>query len=581
MRASRALPNRSTRLLALVPAIAMGLSPAAATAQPEKSEGGSIWSEYWEDQGVGKAIDVIKDSRGNVYQVAPAGPRLKFGVSTEALRAQGARHGYQVLRAGKAPELVLSAPPAAVKERVAAVMRAERGAQRMGAAWEIYKLGDAIYTAYQGEGSVSEAQHELVASTVATELGLGVTAVAGQMGTAATLGVGAVTAWSADQVKTAIQEGLSAWEAAEQAKRADDAWKANDVRLAEEKLLALRGALQRGDYGRARSLNTELNAFTESRRQLGGPRITALNGLTFQLQDAIGKAERAKAAALAQASRTSQAEWRQRLDAWRAKVQAKRERERAERAEFDVRLFLLEAQVAPGAQVGAGILLTGGAQPFTLSGHFSGPLPSRVARFQFRAPTEPGVYGLEVTARDALDRVRTTSAVLVVEGERRVAGLPQAGGPIDERLSLGGCDVAFRVDGVLSDKVEAFDDGPNRRQLRISGPLLGATARLVGSARAPGSTESNFEASVSAHVSSAHHAPMGDKSFRRLDKEKRGASGEFDLALDGLTRYEFFVSAYGEHCALSVLGRFWRPGKKRSITTELEEVGEVSGSNRR
>jgi RHS repeat-associated protein len=388
------------------------------------------------DLAMNQVTGVIESQK--ILRVVPA-EKLPFGVSKATLDASKNAVGVKVVAVPK--------PGAA------------QLADRIGAGWEVFKLTKEISDAYTGEDSVNEAQNKIVAATVGAELSIGIGAVAKVAGAAtgpAGVAVAIVGGAVANEVKTAIVEGLDAWDAKIAAQKAEEDWQKNDLRLARDKMTQIREAVQRGDMERARQLNRGLNDFATSREgKVDGMSDVAM--ATLDLQSTIQRADQAARAARQQAERDA---YEAQVRAAEAKVAEEQARQQAAAAEKEamqqaakqaaaqqaaaqqmpgaqqppvqpppqtaqgglgVSLIGPAKPVQPGQKVQMTIRVTGGDPPFTVTGATSGQLQSREGTFEVVAPQQPGSYGVAVAATDAAGRTASAKGTVVV-GRNAVQG---------------------------------------------------------------------------------------------------------------------------------------------------------------
>jgi len=428
-------PPPNKRLQAAPAVQGGGLAGAVAGVAQEGS--GLLWS-YTKDQVVEGAGTFVKNNLGVMYRLVPGGPQLPFGASREIIQAQGQRYGMKLVPVPSA--------------------EATRLSQGMNAGWEVFKLSTDIYDAYTGEEEVSTAQNRVVAATVAAEAGLGmgymISLVPG-----AGAGPALLAGWAGNQVKEAVFEALDAWDAQVAAVEAEKAWKANDVRLAREKVGEIKAALNAGDYTRAAQLNRGLNSFTEERR-LGMSDMAGLNAITWKLQDQIQAAAREAKAQEAQDEAAQEAEYRRKLEVWNQYWEDKKREDDAAEAFFSVRIVTAVTTVDPGTVVPVGIILQGGRPPYDLSGLITRRLGEEGEyTTSFEASTEPNFYNLSITAVDADGLERDHRVTITVEGERAedrgvVSGLPME--PIFDLSGISVVVIHSAGRGPVAEEIAAF-----------------------------------------------------------------------------------------------------------------------------
>jgi len=341
---------------------------------------------------------------------------------------------------------------------------AAQTADRLGAAWEVFKVTKEIHDAYTGEDDVKTAQNKIVAATVGAELSIGIGAAAkvvgaatGPVGVAVAIVGGAV----ANEVKTAVMEGLDAWDAKIAAQQAVNEWQENDLRLARQKTQQIREAMGKGDFAQARQLNRGLNTFATSRED-SVKGMSDLAMATLDLQSDIYKAEkvareatetaqRAREASEAKA-REAEAKQLQEQTRQQAAAEAAARQAAAQQAQkssqppparpqqptppqmtvqpppapdtqgpFAVSLVGPSKPTQPGEMVEWTLRISGGEPPFMVSGATSGRLQKREGTFEIVAPKALGSYSVPISATDAAGRTASASGTLVV-GKNIVQG---------------------------------------------------------------------------------------------------------------------------------------------------------------
>ncbi len=362
---------------------------------------GLIWSAI-KDKGAKKAITYVKDSMGRVYQMAPRGPKLPHGISKQTIQAQAKRYGWKMIP---------------LKNKAA-----EKLGARLTGGWDIFKLGKEVYDAFTGEESVKTAQNTIIATTIATEVGLGL-GYAISLVPGAGVGPGLLAGWAGNNVKTAVLEGLEAWDAQIEAIESQKVWKANDLRLARQKVKQIRAAIRNDDFKKAVKLNQGLNMFSEE-REMGSGDMSKVNELTWTLQKKIWAAAKAAKAQEKQSEAQQQAELQAKLDQIRAFWVEEDQREVSKKEVFDVRLIPAATNLIAGEKVAVGLLLLRGVPPFKVSGSITQSTKQRELEFVFNAPKALGVHQLEVRVTDAVGNVRTRSVDLLVEGKARKKKTP-------------------------------------------------------------------------------------------------------------------------------------------------------------
>ena len=123
-----------------------------------KQAEGVVWA-YIKDQAAGKGIQAgqihrwVKDSKGHLFKFIPKGPKLKFGISTDVINAQGKKFGWKMI-------------PVSTKG-------AKELGKNLSSKWEFFKFGHDLYNIYSDETITDEeAQNQVIAATIAMEIGL-------------------------------------------------------------------------------------------------------------------------------------------------------------------------------------------------------------------------------------------------------------------------------------------------------------------------------------------------------------------------------------------------------------------------
>ncbi|NWK55602.1 hypothetical protein HW115_08260 [Verrucomicrobiaceae bacterium N1E253] len=459
----------------LVPLLFLFIAPiSAAPPDPQKD----LHLQVFKDTASGVAIQYVKDSLGNIYQLKPAGPKLSWGVSNQVIAAQGKKYGYRMVPASWANGAVEAQHATqSVKDRVSKIVKADKTAMKLTSIWEIKKMGDVIYVAYTGEGKASEAQYQVIGATISAELGLGASYIGGQIGVGAIggFGVGLLATWTGNNVQQAIEDGLSAWDAKLEANQTVKNWKANEVRLANELLHKIHKAVTKGDYERARELNKGLYDFTRKRQGAGDPAIADLNALSYDLQTKISQAEKAKKKAIAEARSLGEKKHLARIHQFNEEIKRRREKEAKEKAEFDVRLIIATPHIQLGQQGEAGFTITGGTPPYDVQGDFYGPLQKpQTITFAFDTPKEPGAYGLAVRVTDADGRIRNAyGSIWMSENPKNQEPLAAVGKVYPTMVKNGSAEVHLNLSGFRVTSVWRSDKGKG-------GTLHGSQLHLEG-----------------------------------------------------------------------------------------------------
>ncbi|MFC1679434.1 hypothetical protein ACFL2T_04415 [Elusimicrobiota bacterium] len=383
-------------------ALSCFLAPSCAVAEgatrlnERSKQGGDLAWGYVKDEVVQKGHKTarlfywVKDSKGHKFKFIPKGPRLPMGASPGVVKAHAKRHGWKMIPIGK------------------------EGAKAMADfanKWELLKFGNDLYNIYADEEITDEeAQNQVIATTIVTEIGLGV----GHLISAAGGGTGAglVAAWALDEVKTAYIEYLSMWDAIDEAKKKRQEAHDHPLYLGQRKLYQIKAALDAGDFKQAEKYTENLRKFAYKYEFVNAdPRMGKLYDISLKLKKKIKKIK-------AEAKQRKIDEFNAKIRAWEDKEEARRREEAGEQAAFSVSVSGPKGSLEVGEAYSITITPRTGTPPFWFSGDVSYSRPDREpVKLDFPGIGSSGSYGFDVVAYDSEGRRRLAHETILVKGE--------------------------------------------------------------------------------------------------------------------------------------------------------------------
>ncbi|MBU2548475.1 MAG: SEL1-like repeat protein [Proteobacteria bacterium] len=368
----------------------------------------------------------------------------------------------------------------------------------------------------RGEITVREGKQEIIANTTGTIVGTALSA--GAVAVEATTGpVGialvAATTWTGSRVSEAVQLGLSANDAINEAQKNVAAANRSDTDVSQKMILKIKAAMDNGDVKEAQRLNARLFKFAES--QMGGNvKDTPMYQMAEQLKAEIAETGRdekswqtSRAESLAEREQEAakdarnkdlsdgqRAEAKKRLEELKRERQeqeqklreldkdvktaereqkteeAEREKRLAEKAEagkkqFGVSLAASTLQARPNDDVDFRAVISGGQPPFTLSwttstgGSASKQSRDRQVVFKTRF-AKPGPQWVGVSVRDSssgspLSASAKTQVMLTEFTVRLETSKPMLnpGEKFTVNIRIEGGEPPFRLSGVYSGSI--------------------------------------------------------------------------------------------------------------------------------
>jgi hypothetical protein len=393
----------------------------SSSGQPKSEFAETVESIGWswhKDVTAGNVITLVKDGISNVYQLLPAGPDLPFGASKEVIEAQKLRYGMRMVPYNTTGEKLIVSSFESTEQRVLRLRLAKKFASGMGQGWEVLKLGKDIYDGWTGEDSVKHAQNKIIAGTVAAEVGiaLGHVTTALSLTPGVGIGVGLLNATAGEVVKTAMMDGLEAWDAQVEAIANERKWKQGELENTHKLVQRVIANLKSKNFEEAVKWNQRLYKFTVE-RQFNNADLSKLNTLSFDLQKKIYAIRAQARAAEKQDAQSYLAEIRRKEQMIRQES-IREEKARLEKeAMFNVKLKASNTNLKPGEKVTVTITLNGGLPIFTISGDYQTQLKGRQDVFEFTAPSESGLYEIAVTVADKQGWKRQAKLDFLIENE--------------------------------------------------------------------------------------------------------------------------------------------------------------------